>query len=70
MGAALDKLMYHNGYVIIVLTDGDISVYKKGEFVLHANCEVMDSEEEILEMVEELLEFKESVERKQKEVSV
>lgn len=70
MGAALDKLMYHKGYVIIVLTDGDINVFKKGEFVLHANCEVMDSAEEILEMVEELLAFKESVDRKPKEIFV
>lgn len=69
MKATLDKVMYHNGYVVIVMTDGDINIYKQGNFVLHANCEIMDSAEEIQEIVDELLAFKESLEQKPKEVS-
>lgn len=70
MKATLDKVMYYKGYVVIVMTDGDINIYKQGNFVLHANCSIMDSDEEILEMVEELLAFKENVEHKSQVVTV
>ena len=69
MKATLDKVMYHNGYVVIVMTDGDINIYKQGNFVLHANCEILESGEELQEMVDELLAFKEKLEQKPKEIS-
>ena len=70
MKATLDKVMYHNGYVVIVMTDGDINIYKQGNFVLHANCEVPEDDEELQKTVDELLAFKENLEHKPKEVSV
>lgn len=64
MRDGLQRVFYRRGYEIYVLETGHIYIGKEDDIVLHANCEVMENEEEILEVVDYLISAMEDTKRK------
>ena len=56
-----ERTLQYKGYDVFVMEDGDINIYKNGRFVIHANCSVMQDEEEILNAVENMLAFHDKI---------